>query len=169
MTCRCCTLSSSALLAICLLWQASNAGAPDIVEYATVNDGDTLLIGEVSVRLAGIDAPELSQRCRGPTSVEWPCGLDARRMLAEKIDGKPVFCRQLHLDESDRATATCAASDGDDLSAAMVRAGYALAVGREHQYLAQEAAARASGAGIWSGSFQTPWEWRAQQLDALDE
>ena len=61
MTCRCCTLSS-ALLANSLLWQASSAGASDIVDYATVIDGDTLLIREVGIRLAGIDAPELSSK-----------------------------------------------------------------------------------------------------------
>ena len=157
------------LLAVSLFCQPSKTRALDLVVDATVIDGNTLLIEEVRIRLAGIDAPELGQRCRAPTNIEWPCGLDAKRMLAGKIGGKPVSCRKLHLDESDRPTATCAASSGDDLSAAMVRSGYALAAGREHQYLAEEAAARVAGAGMWSGSFQTPWEWRAQQLDPLGE
>ena len=168
MTCRCCKLALT-LLAVSLLCQPSKTRASDIVEYATAIDGDTLLISEVSIRLAGIDAPELDQRCRGPTNVEWPCGLDAKRMLAKRVGDEPVSCRELHLDEFDHPAATCAASSGDDLSAAMVRAGYALSVGRGHQYLAEEAAARVAGAGMWSGSFQTPWEWRAQQLNALDE
>jgi endonuclease YncB( thermonuclease family) len=166
MTCRCCKLALT-LLAVSLLCQPSKTRASDIVEYATVIDGDTLIISQVGIRLAGIDAPELGQRCRAPTNIEWPCGLDAKRILASKVGGKPVSCRDFHLDGSDHPTATCAASSGDDLSAAMVRSGYALAVGPQH--LAEEAAARVAGAGMWSGSFQTPWEWRAQQLDALDE
>jgi len=168
MTCRGCKLALT-LLAVSLLCQPSKARASDILDNVTVIDGDTLLIEEVKIRLAGIDAPELGQRCRSMTNIEWPCGLDAKRMLAGKIGGKPVSCRKLHLDESDHPTATCAASSGDDLSAAMVRAGYALSVGPEHQYLVDEAAARVAGAGMWSGSFQTPWEWRAQQLDPLGE
>jgi len=157
------------LLAVCLLCQPSKTRALDLVVHATVIDGNTLLIEEVKIRLAGIDALELGQRCRAPTNIEWPCGLAAKRMLAGKVGGKPVSCRKLHLGESDHPTATCAASSGDDLSAAMVRAGYALSIGPEHQYLAEEAAARVAGAGMWSGSFQTPWEWRAQQLDPLGE
>src|SRR6476659_8266348 len=140
MTRRGCRLAIT-LLAVFLLCQSLKTGASDIVDYVTVIDGNTLLIEEVRIRLAGIDAPELGQKCRAPTNIEWPCGLDAKRMLAGKIDGKPVSCRKLHLDESDHPAATCAASSGDDLSAAMVRSGYALAAGREHQYLAEEAVA----------------------------
>jgi len=55
------------------------------------------------------------------------------------------------------------------ISALMVRSGYALAIGRKRQYLVEEAAAQVAGAGMWSGSFQTPWEWRARQLEVLDE
>ena len=157
------------LLAVCLLYAPPKTRASDVVDYTTVIDGDTLLIEEVRIRLAGIDAPELGQRCRGPTNIEWPCGFAAKRMLAGKIGGKRVSCRKLHLDEFNHPTATCVASSGDDLSAAMVRAGYALSIGPEHQYLVEEAAARVAGAGMWSGSFQTPWEWRAQQLDPLGE
>jgi endonuclease YncB( thermonuclease family) len=168
MTCRGRKLALT-LLAVFLLCQSLKTRASDVVEYGIVIDGKTLLIEEVRIRLAGIDAPELGQRCRGQTNIEWPCGLAAKRMLAGKIGGKRVSCRKLHLDESDHPTATCVASSGDDLSAAMVRAGYALAVGPDHQYLAEEAAARVAGAGMWLGSFQTPWEWRAQQFDPLKE
>jgi len=168
MTCRGCKLALT-LLAVFLLCQPSKARASDIVDNVTVIDGNTLLIEEVRIRLAGIDALELDQKCRAPTNIEWPCGLAAKRMLAGKVGGKPVSCRKLHLGESDHPTATCAASSGEDLSAAMVRAGYALSIGPDHQYLVDEAAARVAGAGMWSGSFQTPWEWRARQLDAQDE
>ena len=33
------------------------------------------------------------------------------------------------------------------------------------RYKEEEKEARLSGKGMWSGSFQTPWEWRAQQPD----
>jgi hypothetical protein len=43
----------------------------------------------------------------------------------------------------------------------MVRSGWALSFVRySHAYDADEAAARDAGAGLWSGSFIAPWDWR---------
>jgi endonuclease YncB( thermonuclease family) len=102
---------------------STGAAASDINEYAIVIDGDTLLIRTVSIRLTGIDAPELGQKCKRPDDVEWDCGLDAKRVLAEKIGNEPVSCRQLYIDLYDRIFARCRASNGDDLSAIMVLEG----------------------------------------------
>ena len=142
---------------------------PEIRGYAIASDGDTMLIGKDIIRLVGIDAPELGQKCRRLDGTPWDCGLDAKRRLAETIGDKPVSCRQLDFDVFGRIFALCATSSGDDISAAMVHSGYALADGRDQRYLAEEAAARLAGEGMWSGSFQTPWEWRAQQPEPEDE
>jgi endonuclease YncB( thermonuclease family) len=166
---RRCPLIGLALIAVGLLCLSASPAASEIRDHATVVDGDTLHIGRVSIRLAGIDAPELGQTCRRPDNVAWDCGLDARRMLAQKIGDAPVSCSQLYSDVYDRVFAICTASNGDDLSAAMVSSGYALADGRDQRYLTEETAARLAGKGMWSGSFQTPWEWRARQLEAADE
>jgi endonuclease YncB( thermonuclease family) len=160
------SLIGPTLLAVALLCQSTSAEGSDIDDYAIVVDGDTLLIREVSIGLAGIDAPELGQKCRSSGNVEWDCGLDAKRVLTEKIDRKPVSCRELYFHADGRVFATCAASNGDDLSAAMVYSGYALVDGRDRRYMAEETAAHIAGKGLWSGSFQTPWEWRAQQRDS---
>jgi len=147
------------------------AKASPINDYAVVTDGDTLLVGQdgISIRLAGIDAPELGQKCRRPDSIEWPCGLHAKHMLTEMVGTAPVSCGQLYFDDYDRVFATCVAPNGNDLGAAMVASGYALSVGRDQRYVAEQAAARLASKGIWSGSFQTPWEWRAQQREPEDE
>lgn len=158
-----------AQLAVALLRADAHAEVSEIEGHAIVSDGDTMLIGKDIIRLAGIDAPELGQKCRRPGDVEWDCGLDAKRMLAEMIGDKPVSCRDLHFDAYGRILAICATSNGNDLSAAMVRSGYALADGRTRQYMAEERAARLAGEGLWSGSFRTPWEWRANRLDADEE
>lgn len=158
-----------ALVVAALLCQCTSGQTSEIREQAIVVDGNTLLIKEVSIRLTGIDAPELGQRCTSPTKVEWECGQAAKRALTDRIGREPVSCSQLYLDAYGRVFATCAASNGDNLSAAMVDAGYALAVGSDKLYVAEEKAARIAGKGIWSGSFQTPWEWRAQQRDVEDE
>ena len=152
-----------ALLACATLIPSQRTEASDISEYPVVLDGDTLLIRKVSIKLDGIDALELGQKCIRAGNIEWDCGLHAKRTLAEKIGDGPVSCRQLQIDAYGRPSATCAASNGVDLSAVMVRSGYALAYG--HRYLEEEKAARLAGQGMWSGSFQTPWEWRSQQPD----
>ena len=158
-------LPALALLAVAQLFPGASADVADIKGDAIVGDGDTMLVEKDSIRLAGIDAPELGQTCRRPGDSEWNCGLDAKRMLAETICDKPISCRQLYFDAYGRILALCAASSGDDLSATMVRSGYALADGRDQRYLAEETAAHLAGKGIWSGSFQTPWEWRAERLE----
>ena len=92
------------------------------------------------------------------------CGLMQSECLLRRHCDKPVSCRQLYFDAYGRILAICAASSGDDLSATMVRSGYALADGRDQWYLAEEAAAHA-GKGIWS-FISNAVEWRAQrQID----
>ena len=152
-----------ALLASMTLFPSQRTRASDIIEYPVVLGGGTLLIRTVTIKLAGIDALELGQKCMGRGNIEWECGLHAKRALAEKIGDGPVSCRELQIDAYGRPSATCAASSGEDLAAAMVRSGYALACGQ--RYLEEEKAARSAGKGMWSGSFQTPWEWRALQPD----
>jgi len=152
-----------ALFACVAFFSSQRSKASDVVEYPTVLNGETLLIRAVSIKLDGIDALELGQKCIGSGNIEWDCGLRAKRVLAEKIGDGLVSCRQLHINARGRLSAACAASNGDDLSAAMVRSGYALACGQRYQE--EEKTARLAGEGIWSGSFQTPWEWRAQQPD----
>ena len=153
---------------VAALWRHAEAAGPVITGHAVVVDGDSLRIGNDPVRLAGIDAPELGQSCTGPSNVEWECGLEAKRQLAGRIGNKPVSCRQIKIDSYDRIVAICTTANGDDLSAEMVRSGYALTGGGDHRYIQEETLARSAGAGMWSGSFRIPWEWRTQELERED-
>ncbi len=81
-----------------------------------VVDGDTIRIGKVSLRLAGIDAPEL----------EHPWGKKAKWELVQLCKGQ-VITAEIEPELSyDRLVATCFLPDGRDLSAEMVRLGLAL-------------------------------------------
>ncbi len=53
-------------------------------------------------------------------------------------------------------------STGEDLNAAMVSAGWALAY-RQYStaYVMEEAAAQAARRGLWQGTFVLPWDYRA--------
>ena len=53
--------------------------------HCWVIDGDTIVINKVHIRLAGIDAPELAQRCLR-NGVDWDCGAAARQTLAPSGD-----------------------------------------------------------------------------------
>ncbi|OYX15453.1 MAG: hypothetical protein B7Z15_00505 [Rhizobiales bacterium 32-66-8] len=137
-------------------------------------DGDSLALGDLRVRLAGIDAPELAQTCGSPQA-SWPCGRAAQAHLADLVRGRAVACAGEGHDAYARPIATCTvsrtisppvrtraeASDSPrDLGGALVEAGLAVARDRG-AYGAQEAQARQAGRGIWSGPFDPPETWRA--------
>ncbi len=120
-------------------------------------DGDTLRLAGERVRLLGIDAPELAQSC-GPPDAAVACGWAARSTLAALVRKGPLSCTGREKDRYGRLLATCTL-DGLDLGAQIVAAGHAVADGR---YGAEEAAARSARAGIWSGPFQRPDDWRRE-------
>lgn len=123
---------------------------------ATVTDGDSLRIDGVAIRIEGIDTPELQQTCE-VDGQSYRCGDAARRELARLIDGGPVSCRVVGQDRYRRSLARCEAG-GEDIGAALVRRGFAVAYGKI--YAAEETRARRERAGLWAGRFQSPAEWR---------
>lgn len=54
----------------------------------TVVDGDTIKLDGAAYRLWGIDAPETRQACADG----WPAGIEAKRRMAELINGRAVTC-----------------------------------------------------------------------------
>lgn len=144
---------------------ADPAPAPQTISGpATVIDADTLRIGRVTVRLHGVDSPEIDQRCTDAKNRPYNCGLLAADVLQEEIAGAIVVCFPLNLDRYGRTVAVCTARD-KDLSEQMVRRGYAqdypfFSKGR---YRDAEREAREERRGLWSGSFQPPQEFRQQQ------
>ena len=126
---------------------------------ARVVDGDTLDLDRHRVRLFGIDAPESAQTCERDGAA-YACGQEAKRYLEALIGGRPVACRARDADRYGRTVAVCTAG-GEDLNAAMVRAGWALAYRRySTDYVPAEAAARRDGRGLWAGRFEPPADWR---------
>jgi endonuclease YncB( thermonuclease family) len=137
---------------------AGAAGA-DISGPARIVDGDTIEIDGETIRLYGIDAPELDQTCeRGGAA--YFCGVVATDWLVERTDGAMVTCRGEQRDRYGRRLAICRAG-GIDLNAGLVRAGWAVAFRRYSQrYVADEAIAKRDGSGMWSGEFTDPTNWR---------
>jgi endonuclease YncB( thermonuclease family) len=133
----------------------------DISGDVRVGDGDSLEIGQTRIRLHGIDAVELAQHCKDDLGRDYACGEEAARTLQGLVRGRTVRCDEQHgVDQYGRVTAVCTA-DGLDLNAAMVESGFALAY-RQHSlaYVANEDRAKAGKKGLWSGSFDMPWDYR---------
>lgn len=123
--------------------------------HARVTDGDGLRIGEVRIRLHGIDAFERGQICGRS-----PCGEASRRNLMALTEGRRVECEPLDQDRYGRTVARCLVA-GLDLGEAQVEAGHALAYRRYAlDYVAAEEAARRDRRGAWAGDFETPEDWR---------
>lgn len=147
--------ASAAIIALygsLLNWQGQGE---TVIGPTRIIDGDSLMVGAVEVRLYGIDAPELFQRCTREGR-EVQCGREAARALVALIAGQPVSCRRRDRDRYGRTVAICQAEEVD-LGRAMVAAGHAVAYGA---YSGEEAAAREARRGLWAGEFMRPREWR---------
>ncbi|MDP4823288.1 MAG: thermonuclease family protein [Aestuariivirgaceae bacterium] len=138
-----------------LVIAAGLATGPVLTCPARVVDGDTIRVQGVSVRLSGIDAPELAQFCENAA-----CGVEARAALRRLTFSKTVVCVEETRDKYQRVVARCVA-DGVDIAAAMALSGHALAY-RQYgsAYVNEEARARQARAGMWAGAFDAPWDWR---------
>ena len=135
--------------------------AGDLAGQASVIDGDTLEIHGQRIRLFGIDAVESSQRCTRDGQA-WNCGKDSAFALADHIGRAAIVCRGQEHDRYGRLVAVCF-KGGDDVNRWMVEQGWAVAY-RHYSldYVAAEDAAKAARRGLWTSSFEMPWEWRKQ-------
>ncbi len=139
-----------------------------------VHDGDTFWLGDVSVRLVGIDAPELAQTCWRGTAVT-NCGTEARDHLAALVHDRIVSCAPLQnadgrtRESFGRPLVKCSIADagpnaGRDLGELMVEGGYAAPYTYQNNaanpYAAQETMARTARAGLQATCMLRPDVWR---------
>ena len=154
--------------ASCLSAAASQAGPGEAIRgQARIIDGDSLEVAGRNFDLAGIDAPELGQRCQSRQRL-YDCGSLALAALMDLTAGVEVECRTLAGGAGgvgERSSARCSAG-GYDLSEGMIYTGWALLPPGEPggavpaTFSAIQAQADAKQRGLWKGSFVTPWEWR---------
>jgi endonuclease YncB( thermonuclease family) len=119
-----------------------------------------LVVAGITLRLAGIDAPEDGQRCRLDNGKIYDCGRISTTALMDLTAGVRVVCKVSVGKKGGLPLATCRAG-GYDLSKGMVHTGWALAWPRTGTiYVAVEGAARKARHGLWRGKFDMPWDWR---------
>lgn len=125
----------------------------------TVTDGDTIKLNGTKYRLWGIDAPETRQACVDG----WMAGHEATAKLEELMRGHTITCEPRTKDRYGRTVALCR-SDGQDIGAAMVRAGMAWAfVKYSGDYIDQENAAVADNLGVHRHACEKAWDWRVRK------
>lgn len=121
----------------------------------TPKDGDTINFKGVTVRLRGIDAPELDQ----------PGGLEAKKYLQWIMNqcGSRLEVRVTGVDKYHRKLGVLIGQGDTDINQLMVRGGHAVAYMSE-KYKADEAFARKKKLG-WVGmkGFVTPSVWRKRK------
>jgi endonuclease YncB( thermonuclease family) len=168
------------LLLPILLFFTLPAVAESLSGQATIIDGDTVRVGETTIHLYGIDAPEMNQFCRDKKDKRFNCGHAAMRRLFLYIGADPLDCTIKAHNEDGSLAATCqvksyfrqtenGASRGEkfDVSLEMVLTGYAFSTrAQASDYTGAEERARTKGMGFWSGRIEPPWEWRTQPKDA---
>ena len=147
----------------CLLFMAAAASAAQLIQgTASVIDGDTIEIRGERIRLDAIDAPESSQLCLDAAGKRYRCGQKSAFALADMIGRSVVSCEPKGRDRYKRVIAVCFKGE-TNLNAWMVLQGWAVAFRKYGiDYIREEDEARLARRGIWAGSFDMPWDWRAR-------
>ena len=124
-----------------------------------ITDGDTIRINGDKIRFSGIDTPELKQTCT-KNGKKILCGLNAKKILVDKIGNNKVTCVKEGKDRYKRILAECFVNN-DSLSSYLVRSGYAFAYRKySKKFISDEEFAKSNKLGMWSMVFDYPWDWR---------
>ena len=149
------------------LFGLSPLKSQDLSGTATALDGDTIKLGQVRIRLHGIDAPEKKQTCSDAAGAEYGCGEAATQRLAKILKSAMVECITKDIDRYDRVVAECY-SDGMNINALLVGEGLAVAYTKySSDYIEIEVEAKEARLGLWGGNFIQPSRWR--KGDRLDQ
>ena len=142
--------------------------ASEIIGFPKVVDGDSIYIKSYKIRLEGIDAPEMKQKCKKPYlqimfftfQKDYYCGHVSKKKLVQKIGNKSLKCILLGKDRYKRYLAKCFKGT-INLNRWMVRNGYAIAYRKYSKiYIPDENFAKEEKLGLWSGTFIKPEKWR---------
>lgn len=121
-------------------------------------DGQSLIVQGHLVRIDSIHAPRRDALCHSGKVYSWKCGQKSWQTLNSILSSMPVRCHG-RIWVGDALVAQCIRGDGSDIASLMVREGMAI-VNRDYfnDYLEEETVARSNNKGLWSGTFDLPWE-----------
>ena len=119
---------------IIFLVMLSGSIAKEISGIPRIVDGDTVHIDKYKIRLEGIDAPEIRQKCKIEYlklsfisfNKSYLCGIKSKKKLEKKINYKSISCKVKSKDRYGRYLGTCFKKK-INLNKWLVRSGYAVA------------------------------------------
>lgn len=135
---------------------------PMIYGQVAVVSGDTIVLNGRYVRLYGIDAPEINQKCANSQGKKYACGIEAANWLKEWIQDYEVECNVLKQNNRGNMVAVCSLGEYD-IGAALVASGWAITLPNNDVYIPYEQQAQKMRRGMWQGSFYKPWDWVKMQ------
>lgn len=127
-----------------------------------ITDGDTIKIGNQSIRLTYIDAPEKKQTCFNENNYEYLCGEKSKEFLINLIKNRNVICHYNSTDIYNRILGICFI-DNISINEEMIKNGMAILYNKSsssEKYIFLEEEAKKSKNGLWSGQFLSPQEFR---------
>ena len=130
---------------------------------AFIIDGDTLKINGTKIRLIGVDAPEISQKCKTHGHIE-NCGEIVKLRLVQATSNEITTCYSHGRDFYGRVLAECYIND-ININKWLLREGLAVYYYNKDfkSYKILEALAKEEKLGLWGSEFQNPKEYRKQQ------
>jgi endonuclease YncB( thermonuclease family) len=159
------------IMRIAVLLLSLLMSSPSWAKEVIVKDGDTIQLGDVAYRLAGVDAPEFDQPCLDDHAENWACGADARDQLVKLIAQREVRCKDLGEDKvyKNRRSGLCSiAGEPISLNQAVIRLGYGVSsdpTGKA-SFGGDADKAKDTKQGLWKGCFVTPADFRSHTTDA---
>jgi endonuclease YncB( thermonuclease family) len=137
------------------------------VPASEIHDADTIHLSKdgknYSIRIWGIDAPEIRQVCTNAKGDIVACGRQAREVMIGIVGGGALSCEIKSLDKLyNRLVGLCTTGDGTDIGRELVKRGYAYnEVHNPGFYRAERESAEKGRRGLWAGrEFMDPKEWR---------
>ena len=136
-----------------------------------VLSGTTFVMNGMTLKLYGVDAPDMSQTCLTKRSESYKCGKNAKKKLEKLLLNKQISCQLIFPYATSKYYTICEIQ-GYDVGSTMVSVGWAVADRNVSDvYIPYENQARKKNEGLWSGKFVAPWEYRRNKMgqDKINE
>ncbi|MBB4304881.1 endonuclease YncB(thermonuclease family) [Rhodobium orientis] len=113
-----------------------------------VSDAGTIDAGDVTIKIADVETPELNRTCTDAKGKDWPCGLIARTALRRLIRIRAIECAPPATDDGATITTSCKVGPLD-IATWLVGRGWAKPTTDDPQLAKARDAAKAAKRGLW--------------------
>lgn len=148
------------LILIAVILFAGSLQAETLTGKAVAVDGNHIEVKGETVKLRGMDAPDLAQNCQTRKGKAQLCGRLAKQYLARMLENRELECSGERRNAKGHLLVIC--KIGPFLvNEQMVLNGWALADPMDGEiYKRAELFAKIRKEGMWRGKFLPPWQWR---------